>query len=383
MSQYVRIHKLRKTQDSRHKTVVRSLESVVWFYIFRKDFMKAIMLTALGQMALRNIPKPKIEKDTDVLLKIEATGVCGSDVHYHQTGRIGSQVVQYPFVIGHESAATVEEIGKAVKHVKIGDQVAVEPSVACHVCDQCREGRENTCRNVQFLGAPGQLSGSLCEYIVMPQENCYPTRGDITLEQAALCEPLSIGIYSVKRAPIPKGAKIAILGAGPIGLSVLLAAKVQKTGAIYVTEKINDRLKAAGTVDIDWAGNPNDTDIVGDILAAEPLGMDVVFECCGQQEALDQAFDILKPGGTLAIVGIPETDSISFNPDKFRRKELTVTYIRRQNNCVQAAIDLIKSGRVNADFMITHHFKLEKTADAFDLLSDYSDGIIKAMVLMR
>ncbi len=346
-------------------------------------FMKAIELTSIGQMKLSDIPLPTIKKDTDVLLKIEATGVCGSDVHYHKTGRIGSQVVQYPFVVGHESAATVEEIGKAVTRVKVGDEVAVEPSVACHVCDQCIAGRENTCRNVRFLGTPGQLGGSFCEYIVMPQENCFPTKEEITLEQAALCEPLSIGIYSVKRANLPKRAKIAILGAEPIGLSVLLDAKVQKNEAIYVTDKINDRLDAAGTVDIDWAGNPNDADIVGDILAAEPLGVDVVFECCGQQEALDQAIDILKPGGTLAIVGIPQAENISFNPDKFRRKELTVTYVRRQNHCVQAAIDLLKSGCVNADFMITHHFKLENTAEAFDLLTDYRDGIIKAMVLMH
>jgi L-iditol 2-dehydrogenase len=369
-------------QDTGLKPENCSLEFRVCFYIW-KNFMKAIVLTALGQMALRNIPKPKIIKATDVLLKIEATGVCGSDIHYHKTGRIGSQVVQYPFVVGHESAATVEAVGDEVRRVKIGDEVAVEPSVACHICDQCKAGRENTCRNVKFLGTPGQLGGSFCEYIVMPQENCYPTGGGITLEQAALCEPLSIGIYSVKRASMPKGAIIAVLGAGPIGLSVILSAKVQNTGAIYITDKINSRLEAAETLNIDWTGNPQQSDIVGDILAAEPHGVDIVFECCGQQEALDQAIDILKPGGTLAIVGIPQTELISFNPDKFRRKELTVIYIRRQNHCVQAAIDLLKSGRVNADFMITHHFNLEKTADAFDLLSDYRDGIIKAMVLMR
>lgn len=342
--------------------------------------MKAIELTSLGQMRLGNIPQPKIEKDTDVLLKIETTGICGSDVHYHQTGRIGSQVVKYPFVVGHESAATVKAVGSAVSRVKVGQQVVVEPSVACHKCDQCRAGRENTCRNVLFLGAPGQLGGSLCEYIVMPQENCYPTGGDITLEQAALCEPLSIGIYSVERACMPAGASIAILGAGPIGLSVLLAAKVKNVGRMYVTDKIDARLNAARSQDITWAGNPERIDVVGDILAAEPLGVDVVFECCGKQDALNQSLDILKPGGLLAIVGILQEDNISFNPDKFRRKELTITYIRRQNHCVQAAIDLLKSGRIDADFMITHRFNLEQTPSAFDLLADYSDGIIKAMI---
>jgi L-iditol 2-dehydrogenase len=342
--------------------------------------VKAIELTSLGKMRLGNIPLPKIEKDTDVLLKIETTGICGSDVHYHQTGRIGSQIVKYPFVVGHESAATVQAVGKAVSRIKVGQQVVIEPSVACHKCDQCKAGRENTCRNVLFLGAPGQLGGSLCEYIVMPQENCYPTDGAITLEQAALCEPLSIGIYSVKSANISAGANIAILGAGPIGLSVLLAAKVKNAGRIYVTDKIDARLNAARSQDITWAGSPDRTDIVGDILAAEPLGVDVVFECCGQQEAINQAFDILKPGGLLALVGIPREERISFDTDKFRRKELKVIFIRRQNHCVQAAIDLQKSGQIDADFMITHRFNLEQVSVAFDLLADYSDGIIKAMV---
>jgi L-iditol 2-dehydrogenase len=342
--------------------------------------VKAIELTSLRHMKLSDVPMPKIIKDTDVLLKIETTGICGSDVHYHLTGRIGSQVVKYPFVVGHESAATVKAVGKSVSRVKVGDQVVVEPSVACHHCDQCKAGRENTCRNVQFLGTPGQLSGSLCEYIVMPQENCYPTGGEITLEQGALCEPLSIGIYSVKRACMPDGANIAILGAGPIGLSVLLAAKTGKIEKIYVTDKIDARLEAAKSQGITWAGNPIKTNVVGELLAAEHLGVDVVFECCGQQEALDQAIDMLKPGGLLAIVGIPAQESISFNPDKFRRKELTITYIRRQNHCVQAAIDLLKSRQINADFMITHRFNLQQTATAFDLMTDYSDGIIKAMI---
>lgn len=342
--------------------------------------MKAAVLTALRQMEFRDVEQPRIQQDTDVLLRIERVGVCGSDVHYYETGRIGRQIVEYPFIIGHECSATVKAIGSSVTSVKIGDQVAVDPAVPCHKCDQCRMGRENTCEDLRFLGCPGQGGGCLCEYIVMSQECCFPTGGAITLEQAALCEPLSIAVYAVKRARIPEGASIGILGAGPIGLSVLLSAKAEKAQKIYLTEKIDARLEAARGVGVSWAGNPDRDDVVKDILGFEPLGLDVVIECCGQQEALDQAFDILKPGGRLVIIGTARKERISFDIDTFKRKELSLNYIRRQNHCVQATLDLIQSGEVNVDFMITHHFPLEETQKAFDLVAGYRDGVIKAMI---
>jgi threonine dehydrogenase-like Zn-dependent dehydrogenase len=179
---------------------------------------------------------------------------------------------------------------------------------------------------------------------------------------------------------MPARASIAILGVGPIGLSVLLAAKAEKAQAIYVTDKIDSRLEAARTVGAAWTGNPDSIDVVAEILGAEPVGLDVVFECCGQQEALDQAFSILKPGGHLVMIGTPRQDRVSFDVDEFRRKELSIIYIRRQNHCVQPALDLIKSGQVNVDFMITHHFPLEETKKAFDLVAGYHDGVIKAMI---
>ncbi len=341
--------------------------------------MKAVVLTSLRQMEFMDLPDPKIEKDTDVLLKIEAVGVCGSDVHYYETGRIGSQIVEYPFIIGHECSATVEAVGSSVGRVKVGDPVFVDPGIPCHNCDQCRKGRENTCHNMLFLGSPG-LGGCLCEYMVMPEECCYPTEGAITLEQVALCEPFSIGTYTVERGDLTEDAKVAILGTGPIGLSVLLATQVRKAGKIYVTDKIEARLEAARGAGADWAANPDNIDIVSDILAAEPLGLDVVFECCGQQEALDQSFDLLQPGGLLVMVGTARQDTVSFSVDKFRRKELSIRYIRRQNHCVRTAMDLIGSGRADVDFMITHRFGLEQTVEAFDLVAEYGDGVIKAMI---
>lgn len=336
-------------------------------------------MTGIRQMKMANVLEPTIKKDNEVLLKVEAVGVCGSDVHYYETGRIGSQIVKYPFIVGHECTATVKAIGDAVTHAKVGDNVVVEPAISCNNCDQCKNGRKNTCRNLKFLGCPGQASGCLCEYIVTPEDSCFTINGKISFEQGVLCEPLAIGIYAVKQANLPENADIAILGAGPIGLSCLVSVAGNKNSC-YVTEKIEERMEAAKNNGAIWVGNPNKEDIVKGILKQEPAGVDVAFECAGQQETIDQAIELLKPGGKLMLVGIPRLERVSFSIDKIRRKEITIVNVRRQNKCTQTAIDMIADGKVKVDFMITHRFKLEQTQQAFDVVAGYQDGVIKALI---
>ncbi|MCP4259023.1 MAG: alcohol dehydrogenase catalytic domain-containing protein [Planctomycetes bacterium] len=342
--------------------------------------MKAVVLTGLSQMELQDVPDPSIQRETDVLLKIEKVGICGSDVHYYETGKIGEQIVEYPFIVGHECSATVKDVGSSVTRVKVGDEVVVEPAAPCHNCQQCAQGRENTCYNIRFLGTPEQGDGCLSEYLVMPEDCCFPTNGKITLEQAALCEPLSIGFYAVKRAGLPENADVAILGAGPIGLSCLLNVIAAKARVCYVTDKIDERVEGARKGGADWAGNPDKQDIVREILKKEQYGIDVVFECCGQKIGKDQAIQMLEPGGKLILIGSPRDERISLDISKIRRKEIAIINIRRQNECVEPVIDLVTSGKIKADFMITHHFSFEQTQKAFDLVSEYQDGVIKAMI---
>jgi L-iditol 2-dehydrogenase len=344
--------------------------------------MKAAVLTGVRRMEVKDVPDPKIEKDTDVLLKVEKVGVCGSDVHYFETGRIGSQVVKFPFIVGHECAATVARVGKKVRRARVGDPVVVEPAVSCHDCDQCRRGRENTCFKLRFLGTPGQGDGCLSQFLVMPEECCFPTNGKLTMEQGALCEPLAIAVYTVKQSHLPAGADVAILGAGPIGLSCMTVARAQGARNCYMTEKIPERIKMAKGNGATWVGNPLKEDVVGAILKQQPLGVDIAYECAGQQETIDQAVDLLRAGGTLMLIGIPREDQISLSIDKIRRKEVTIVNVRRQNGCTQAAMDLIASGRVNVDFMVTHRFKLDRVQDAFEMVAGYRDGAVKAMIEM-
>lgn len=342
--------------------------------------MNAAVLIGIRQMQLMDVPEPKVKNSNDVLLKIEKVGICGSDVHYYETGRIGSQIVEYPFIVGHECAATVESVGRSVTRVKVGDEVAVDPAVSCDKCAQCQMGRENTCFNLRFLGTPGQGGGCLCEYIVMPEQCCYPTHGAIGLEQAAMTEPLSIAAYSVSQAEMPEHANSAIFGAGPIGLCTFVSAKADNANACYMTEKIPERIEAAKRAGATWVGNPDNQDVAKEILKQQPDGVDVAFECAGQQETIDQAVDVLRPGGKLILTGIPRFERIYLAIDKIRRKEITIINIRRQNKCTQKAVDLIAEGKVNIDFMITHRFPLEQTKEAFDLVSGYQDGVIKAMI---
>jgi len=345
--------------------------------------MKAALLTGIRQFEVRQVPEPQIVRPTDVLIRIKMVGVCGSDIHYYTTGRIGSQIVQFPFVIGHEAAGIVEEVGKKVTKVKPGQRIAIDPAVSCGQCDQCRAGRENTCRKLLFLGCPGQLAGALAEFLVLPENCCFPIKEHTTFEQAVLSEPLAIAIYAVEQSHLPAGANVAILGAGPIGMSVFHVLSTKKVGDVFVTDRIPDRLKFAERLHPKWCGNPDRTDVVKEISKIEPSLMDAVFECSGDKEAFDHAVKLLKPGGTLVLVGIPEFDEVTFPIHDLRRKEISIINIRRQAHCTQKAIDLQECKKINMDAMVTHHFPLAETREAFELVANYRDGVMKAMIVVE
>ena len=334
-------------------------------------------------MELHEVPDPGPPGEGQLLLKVETVGVCGSDIHYYNIGRIGEQVVEYPFTVGHECAATVIEAGEKTEGFKPGDRVAVDPAMPCYECDQCLAGREHTCRNLKFLGCPGQAEGCLSEMIIMPAKSCFRIPGNISFEEAAFAEPLSIGYYAVQLSQIRKGDNIAVLGAGPIGDGVLISAKEVGAGSIYVTDKIDARLDIATKLGAKTVYNVNRCDAVKEISSREQDLLDIVYECCGQQEAFDQAIELLKPGGKLLIVGIPEFERWSFEADRARRKEISIIHVRRQNECIQPALDFISAGKVDTERMITHRFPFEKSKEAFDLVSSYGDGVLKALVDFR
>lgn len=342
--------------------------------------MKAMMLTAIRQMEIKDVPDVHISDPEDVIIKMKVAGICGSDIHYYVWGNIGSQVVKYPFTVGHEGSGVIVETGPAVKNLKPGDKVAIDPAMPCFKCDQCLSGRSNTCRNLSFLGCPGQAEGLLSEYIVMPESSCIKLPDHLNYDHGTISEPLSIGIYSVRKAGGVKGLRIGILGFGPIGMSVMLAAGAEGAESVYVTDKIPERLAIASKEGADWTGNPSEDNIVDIIKKREPLGLDVVFECCGQQEALDQAVEVMKPGGKIIVVGIPDLENWLLKVDRTRRYENSIHFIRRQVDCIEPAIELMGSGSIDVKNMITHRFTLEEAKEAFDFVADYRDGVMKAVI---
>ncbi len=342
--------------------------------------MKAMKLTGIRRMEMMKVDTPAILNDRDVLIRMKTLGVCGSDIHYYVSGKIGSQVVEYPFAVGHEGSGQVEAVGKGVTRVKPGDRIAIEPAMPCWECDQCKAGRPHTCRKLRFLGCPGQAEGSLSEYIVMPETSCFPIPDQMSYDEAAISEPLAIGVYAVRESVPMQGARVGILGFGPIGMSVLLPALAKGASQVCVSDKIDERLQIAARNGASLTANADREDVVEKFSREVPELLDVVFECCGQQEAIDQAVKLLKPGGKLMIIGIPEFDRWSIPVDESRRKELCIQHVRRQNEAVQPALDMMASGEISVEPMVTHRFPFENAKEAFDLVAAYGDGVMKAMI---
>jgi L-iditol 2-dehydrogenase len=342
--------------------------------------MKVAHFTGLKQLEIVDLPAPKLHEPNAVLLRIDRVGVCGSDVHYYTDGRIGDQVLAYPATLGHECAGTVVEVGAEVDRLRPGQRVAVDPALVCGACDQCRRGRSNTCRHLRFMGSPGEALGAVAEYRVVPATNCFPIPEQMTLDEAALAEPLSVSLYAVRQAAVSPGARIAIIGLGPIGLGVLLCAKAVAPCTIYATDLLNDRLEVARQCGADWTGNASNNAATEAILREQPGGVDVVFECAGDPLCIDEAQKMLAPGGTLMLVGIPPTDRLIFNIHQMRRKELTFKSVRRQRDCVGPVIEMMAAGRIDARRLLSHRFPLDRIAEAFELVARYGDGVIKALV---
>jgi L-iditol 2-dehydrogenase len=214
----------------------------------------------------------------------------------------------------------------------------------------------------------------------MPETSCFRIPDTLSYDQAAISEPLAIGLYAVKQSIPMEGATVGILGFGPIGMSVLLSATSMGAKRMYVTDKIDERLAIATASGATTTGNPDREDVVGKFTRAEPALLDVVFECCGQQEAMDQAIAMLKPGGKLMIIGIPEFDRWTIPVDASRHKELAIQHVRRQNEALQPALDLMEKGIIDVGEMPTHRFPFRDAKQAFDLVAGYQDGVMKAMI---
>lgn len=341
--------------------------------------MKAAVLVAPGRIEIRERPIPE-PGPGEVRIKVAAVGVCGSDVHYYREGRIGTQVVQYPTLLGHEPAGVIDAVG-ADASLAPGTRVAVEPAAPCLHCECCREGRFNICPAVKFLGTP-PIDGIFEQYHVVPEHCCIPIPAGLTLREAALLEPLGVGLHSVALARPALGETAAIFGSGPIGLSVLLALKVSGVAAVFMTDRLDYRLELAERLGARAVANPLRVDVREWLLdLTGGRGVDITFEAAGDAQALGHAFSCARRGGRALLVGIPAADELPMPMHECRRAELLVQHVRRSNGEAARCLPLLESGRIDVKPLATHSFPLERTAAALDLAGDYGDGVVRAMVL--
>lgn len=313
---------------------------------------------------------------------MDSVGICGSDVHYLVHGRIGDFILEKPMIIGHESSGIVHKVGASVKHLKVGDRVAIEPGVPCRYCPDCKQGKYNLCPDVQFCATP-PVDGNLTRYYAHAADFCYKLPDHVTMEEGALMEPLSVGIHACRRGNVELGKKLLILGAGPIGLCVLIAAKSMGCHDIVITDLMADRLKVAkelGAAETYVVPKQmSETDIVKEIHQKLNGAPDIVIDCCGGQITNRLAIMSPKIGGVIVLIGCGPPE-VTVPLIAASTREIDIRGIHRYANDYPAALALVSSGKIDVKKLVTHHYSIEQTKEAFDTVRYNRDGAIKVII---
>lgn len=341
--------------------------------------MKAAVMNGIGNMGFveRDIPKVK---DSEVLVKIEYVGICGSDLHYYETGAIGDYVVDPPFVLGHEPGGTVIEVGKNVTHLKVGDRVALEPGKTCGRCEFCREGKYNLCPDVIFFATP-PVDGVFQEYAAHEADLCFKLPENVSTLEGALIEPLAVGFHAAIQGDAHLGQKAVVMGAGCIGLVCMMALKARGVSEVYVVDIMEKRLGKA--MELGAAGVINGAK--EDVLErARELtggkGMDLVIETAGTEITTRQAIHIAKKGSNIVLVGYSKSGEMNLPMSLVLDKELIFKTVFRYRHIYPMAIDAVASGKVNLKGIVTDIFSLDEAQKAMDYSVNNKADIVKAVI---
>ncbi len=341
--------------------------------------MRAALLVAPRRIEVRVSPRPVPGKG-EALVRILAVGVCRSDMHYFLHGKISGQTIKrYPQALGHEPAGIVQALGPGVSRPRVGTRVAIEPAVPCGRCVYCRRGQGNVCGGIKFLGMPG-LPGALAEFLVMPAHALFEIPDNVSFPVATALEPMAIGKHAVGLVGKKRIGDALVVGAGPVGLCTLIALKLRQT-RVAVADYLPERLRMARKLGADAVLRARR----GAPAAATALKLgrkfDAVFEAGGTEEAVNLSLQAAAPAGTVALIGIPEGDTIRINPHAARRKELAVLNVRRSNNELSECIKLAGAGKIDLAPMITHAGGLSAAQRIFAMAAGYRGGVIKAVIL--
>jgi L-idonate 5-dehydrogenase len=303
-----------------------------------------------------------------VLIRLGAGGICGSDLHYYYEGRNGSFVIREPLIPGHEASGVVAKVGEGVTRVRPGDKIAASPSQACGRCDYCRQGREQLCRNMRFLGSASlypHVQGMFAEYFVLGERQCYPVGADVSLGELAFAEPLAVGLHAVNRAGELLGKQVLITGGGTIGCLTVIAARLGGATSVAVSDVLDRPLDTARAV---GAGRTIRGDCEADALADPQF--DVAFECSGSFAALKSCVAAVKRGGTIVQVGTLPHEPLPFVVNEIMVKELDLKGAFRWGIEFDWAVEYIASRRVDVSPLLSGQFPLADAVKAFALARD-------------
>ena len=341
--------------------------------------MKVAVMEAIGKIKMeeRDIPKAK---DNEVLVKLEYVGICGSDLHYYETGAIGDFVVEPPFVLGHEPGGTVVEVGKDVKHLKVGDRVALEPGKTCGHCEFCKTGRYNLCPDVVFFATP-PVDGVFQEYVAHEPDLCFKLPENVSTLEGALIEPLAVGFHAAMQGGARAGQTAVVMGSGCIGLVTMMALKAMGVSKVYVVDIMEKRLEKALELGADGVINGKEKDAVEEVMKlTDGRGCDLVIETAGTQITTVQAMRMTKKGATIVLVGYSKTGEMTLPISMALDKELTFKTVFRYRHIYPMAIEAVAAGKVNLKGIVTDIFSLDEAQKAMDYSVNNKADVVKAVI---
>lgn len=341
--------------------------------------MKTAVMLGIGKMGFedRDIPIPK---DNEVLVKLEYVGICGSDLHYYETGAIGDYVVNPPFVLGHEPGGIVVEAGKAVKHLRVGDRVALEPGKTCGHCEFCKTGRYNLCQDVVFFATP-PVDGVFQEYVAHEADLCFKLPENVSTMEGALIEPLAVGFHAAMQGGAQAGQTAVVTGAGCIGLVTMMALKAMGVSKVYVADIMEKRLEKALELGADGVIDASKTDTVREVMRlTDGCGCDLAVETAGTQITTVQTIHMTKKGATVVLVGYSKSGEMTLPMSLALDKELTFKTVFRYRHIYPMAIEAVAAGRVNLQGIVTDIFTLDEVQKAMDYSVNNKAHIVKAVI---
>lgn len=341
--------------------------------------MKTAVMLGIGRMGFEERPIPA-PKDNEVLVKLEYVGICGSDLHYYETGAIGDYVVKPPFVLGHEPGGTVVEIGKNVTHLSVGDRVALEPGKTCGHCEFCKTGNYNLCPDVVFFATP-PVDGVFQEYVAHEADLCFKLPDNVSTMEGALIEPLAVGFHAAIQGGAKAGQTAVVMGAGCIGLVTMMALKAMGVSRVYVVDIMEKRLQKALELGADGVINGSRTDAVEEIMKLTgQKGCDLAVETAGTEFTTVQTIHMVKKGSSIVLVGYSKSGEMTLPMSLVLDKELTFKTVFRYRHIYPMAIDAVALGKVNLKGIVTDVFRLDEVQKAMDYSVSNKADIVKAVI---